>query len=312
MNILFNALVCGLGNCGGARTILLCQQELIKLGHRCSVAARVDNFMWFNHKQVINYIPNDTDVIINVSAKDYMVTRNSNVPKKYAWWRAHENWSNTEGYLRRCYLDKEVKNIVNSVGLQKRLLTYDAESVVVYQGVDIDEWKDLKLRPKDKIRIGCLYSSRDIKRWKDFVELSELLGNIKYEYVAVGTSKCKDIFLSKYLQNPSHDYLNSLYSSCHIWMSPVTSEGLHNPPMEAALCGALVLCSDCITNGMILDYVFNNTAMIYNQGSIEQAARLVRYPNWSLVSNMQEHIKSKIGTRRYNMMKLIKILEEDK
>ena len=308
MNILFNALVCGLGNCGGARTVLLCQQELIKLGHVCNVATMVDNFTWFEHKQVINYIPSDTDVIINVSAQDYVVTRNSNVPKKYAWWRAHEDWSNTEDFLIKCYLDKEVKNIVNSVGLQKRLASYGAESVVVYQGVDIDKWEDINLRPENKIRIGCLYTKQPRKRWKDFVRIEESLGTEKYEYVSVGNEIPGDTFLTKSVSNVGYEELEMVYSSCHMWFAPTDSEGLHNVPIEANLCGCLVVCSDHELNGMVLDYAFDDTAMIYEFGDLKQASELISSPDWSLVGNMQEHIINNIGTREDNMKKMVDVL----
>ena len=311
MYIVFNSAVSGLGNNGGSRTILLSAKELESLGHRCDVVTNTDNFTWFEHKHVINYIPNDADVVINVAAVDYEVTRRCNVPKKYAWWRGHENWSNTEGFLCRCYLDREVKNIVNSKGMQKLLEDYGTESAVVYQGIDIDKWSNENLRSEQNIRIGCLYSSRDIKRWKDFVKLSKTLGCHGYDYVAMGSGRCTDGFLTEYLQNPLHRDLNSLYSSCHIWMSPVISEGLHNPPMEASLCGVLVLCSDCATNGMVLDYAFDDTAMIYKYGHIEQAVELIRNPDWSLVGNMQEYIRKNIGTRVYNMKNMVAVLDTE-
>lgn len=310
MKIVFNLIIAGCGNNGGTRTVLLSAQALESLGHNCNVVARVDNFTWFPHKAVINHIPNDTEVIINASAADYEVTRRSNVPRKYAWWRAHESWSNTEDYLRNCYLDKEVKNIVNSVGLQNRLKSYGAESCVIYQGVDLDLWNDLNLRPKDKIRIGCLHTKQPRKRWKDFVELAKILGPDKYEYVAMGSANPENCsFLTEFKLNAGVDELNNLYSSCHIWFAPTENEGLHNVPMEAALCGCLIICSDYPMNGMILDYAFDDTTMVYKFGNLDEAASLIRNPNWKVIDKMYDCLKIHIGTREDNMKKLVGCLE---
>jgi glycosyltransferase involved in cell wall biosynthesis len=313
MNIVFNATVCGLANNGGSRTIFKSAEMLENLGHGVEIATCADNFTWFRHKPTIKYISGAFDVIVNVSAFDYNFTRTSSIPIKVAWWRAHESWSNSEEVLTNYYLDEEVKNLVNSKGLQKLLVDRGAKSEVIYQGIDFDQWGDRSLRPKNKIRIGCLHTKQPRKRWEDFIKLSSILGGNGYEYVGIGSVVPEDVsFLTEFIHNANVEQLNNLYSSCHIWFAPTESEGLHNVPMEANLCGCLVVCSDHYLNGMIFDYAFNNTAMIYKFGDIEMAAELIKNPNWGLVDNMNIYLRDKIGSREDNMRKLVVILGKEK
>lgn len=309
MKLAFNGLVSGLGNNGGSRTILKCAEVLNSLGHRCDVIANADNFTWFDHKPVIRYVPDDLDVVISIAAVDVVSTLNMDVPIKAWYIRAHELWSNPEHLLKDYYRNENIINIVNSKGLQQQLAAYGADSRVVYQGIDFDWWEDRKLRPKNRIRIGCLYTKQPRKRWEDFVRLAEILGTDDYEYAGMGNAESSEDFLSDYVYNVGYNELCDLYSSCHVWFAPTNSEGLHNVPMEANLCGCLVVCSDHPLNGMVYDYAFlDNTAMVYDRGSIDNAADLIRNPKWELVSNMQNYLKNNISTREYNMFELINYL----
>jgi glycosyltransferase involved in cell wall biosynthesis len=310
MKLAFNSKSSGLGNGGGTRTVLLASKTLESLGHRCDIIANVDNFTWFDHKPIIRQIPNDLNAIINVAAVDYELTKKSNVPIKAAWWRGHEIWNNKEDYLHYCYTNTEVKNIVNSKGLQWLLASYGADSTVIYPGIDFDWWEDRKLRSKDKIRIGCLYQKKPTKRWKDFVKLAEILGNKNYEYVGFGDTMRKDSFLNKFIRYPTHEELVKLYSSCHIFFLPTVSEGLHSVGLEAALCGCLLVGNNDPKNGMSCDYLFDGkTGMIYPSGDINVAAELIRNPNWAPVSKAQKFIVENIGSRETNMKKLVEVLE---
>ena len=312
MNLVYNSSVSGLGPNGGSRTILLSARTLEALGHRCDILANVDYFNWFKHKPVIKHVPKGIDAIINVAAVDYESTKKSNVPIKVAWWRGNETWSNTEDHLKYCYMDTEVKNIVNSKGLQSLLSSYGAKSEVVYQGIDFDLWEDReRLRLSDKIRIGCLYQKKTTKRWVDFVELAQILGGDRYKFVGFGTEMRHDSFLDFFISNPTHDELINFYSSCHIFFCPTELEGLHNIAIEASLCGCLIVCGDSLMNGMCQDYAFyNDTAMVYEARNVEQAAAMVRIPDWKLVNRMQDYLKFNIGSRETNMKKMIKHLEE--
>jgi len=313
MKIAFNMSQCGLGNNGGTRTIIKCAETLEKLGYRCDIIATIDNFTWFNHKSVISYIPSDLDVIIAASALDVLSTLNTRVPKKAWYIRAHESWSMSNEKLAKRY-NSGIINIVNSKGLQQKVSSFGANSKIIYQGIDFDWWEDKKLRKDGVIRIGCLYTKQPRKRWKDFIKLAEILGHKDYEYVSMGNAQPANkegYFLKKHIFNVGHEELCDLYSSCDIWFAPTENEGLHNVPMEANLCGCLVVCGDESLNGMIYDYAFpNNTVMVYNKKDIEHAAELIRNSDWGLIKNMQQHLKHHIGTREDNMKKLVGYLED--
>jgi hypothetical protein len=280
------------------------------LGHECSVVAHADNFTWFDHQKPIGYLPKDLDAIIAVACSDVVVTLRTDVPIKAWYIRAHENWAMSDVALSKLY-NSGIINVVNSKGLQQQLAACGADSKVVYQGIDFDWWKDEALRPEDKIRIGALYTKQPRKRWKDFEKLAEILGEDEYDYLSVGNAHPNRKFLSKSWANVDHDWLKRAYSSCHIWFAPTDSEGLHNVPMEANLCGCLVVCADEPLNGMIYDYAFpDNTAMVYNRKDIEHAAELIRNPNWDCIARMDNCLRNSIGTREDNMKELVSYLEK--
>jgi len=307
MKLAFNSLNSGIADNGGSRTVILCAKTLEKLGHRCDIIATVDNFTWFDHKPVLSYIPNDLDVIIATACTTVESTLRSNIPKKVWYIRGNEVWMYPEERLSMLY-NVGLFNIVNSKGLQIKLKSYGAESVVVHQGIDLDDWKYVGGRPYDKIRIGCLYQKKLTKKWKDFVKLSAILGHKDYEYVGFGDTMREDSFLDKFVCLPTHEELIKLYSSCHIWFCPSILEGLSNVPMEAALCSCLIVCSNAPLGGMIYDYAFDDTAMIYEVGNIEHAAEQVRNAKWEKAANMHGYLTHFIGSREKNMEKFVEIL----
>jgi len=309
MRLAFNTVNSGLANGGGSRTVILCSQTLEKLGHRCDIIGVDDRFTWFKHKPIIPYFPSDLDAIIATACTTVKSTLRSNVPVKAWFIRGHEIWMYPEEQLVGLYKSGLI-NIVNSKGLKQKLASYGADSVIVYPGID-SFWEDRNLRPKDKIRIGCLYQKKLTKRWEDFVALAKILGTEKYEYVGFGDKMRNDEFLTDFKGNPSVDELINFYSSCHIFFAPTELEGLFNPAQEAALCGCLIVCGDEPMGGMIYDYAFpDNTAMVYERKNIEHAAKLIRNPNWDVIERMDNHLRNNIGSREKNMKKMISLLEK--
>jgi len=306
MYIIFNALNSGLGNNGGSRTLIKCAETIESLGVRCDIVATDDNFTWFNHKKPISYIPNDADVIVATACTTVESTLSSNVPKKVWYIRGHELWAHNEKFIGALY-NSGLINITNSIGLMKKVESFGAKAITIPQGIDLDLWYDLKLRSHNKLRIGCLHQNKSTKRWKDFVKLAEILGNA-YEYTAFGTNVKDYNFLSSFINNPSFDELREFYSKCHIWFVPTELEGLHNPPMEAALCGALVVCNDHPMSGIALDYGIERTSMVYRHRDIEHAAEVIRNVNWSKVEVMQQFLINEIGSREKNMKEFIDVL----
>jgi hypothetical protein len=308
MKLAFNSLNSGLGNNGGSRTIILCAAMLENLGHDCSILATVDNFTWFPHKQVKRHIPRDLDAIIAVACTDVDYTVQMNVPRKAWYIRGHEVWTMPEEELSKRY-NAGLFNIVNSSGLQDKLKSLGADSVVVYQGVDVDFWRDMYLRSEEKIRIGCLYNRKPTKRWGDFVKLANILGTDDYDYIGIGDTMRNDDFLTFFWANASKHQLLDIYSSCHIWFAPTELEGMHNVPMEASLCGCAIVCSDHEMNGM-LDYSFDgHTTTVYESRNIEQASAAIQTIDWTITDRLQKMILDKIGDRRVNMIKMIQYLE---
>lgn len=312
MKLAFNCLNSGLGNGGGSKTTIMCAKVLEDLGHRCDIIATTDNFTWFDHKPVINYIPDDLDIIIATACTTVQSTLQANVPKKAYYIRGFETWVMDEKKLAAGY-NSGLFNITNSYGLQRKLREFGAKSIVIHQGIDFEQWEDRNLRSKNKTRIGCLYQKKPTKRWVDFVELASILGSKNYEYVGFGTELRKDSFLDCFVCSPTQWQLVNLYSSCDIWLIISELEGLHNIGLEASLCGCLIICNDSPLNGMIYDYAFDDdmpTAMIYKARDIEDAVTKIKDPNYDTISRMQFYIKEFIGSRKTNMKKLVSILEK--
>jgi glycosyltransferase involved in cell wall biosynthesis len=268
---------CGLSNNGGTRTILKSNDFLKKIGYdSCIYSNKENKFTWFHVKDILKKIPEDIDVLIATGAKTVDETLKSNAKLKIWYIRAHETWCCPEEYLVKLYHSNILK-IVNSEGLKKKLISFGVKSEdihVIYQGIDFEMWREEKKRKEKKINIGCLFSEKKRKNFKDFVNLYSVLGDDKYNYYAFGAEDCKFSFLKEYFKNPTIQQLNYVYNKCDIWFAPTTSEGLHNVPMEAALCGCLIMCNNVLINGMVCDYAFHNeTALIYKD--IEDACNII-------------------------------------
>lgn len=317
MNICFNLQNCGLGNNGGSQTIILSSQTLNDIGHKSNIVTDHggSGFTWFKHAKPIKNFPNDTDVVIATGCTTVIHTSKLNIPKKYWWIRGHEIWGYPEKKLLSLYNLKNVVNITNSHGLAKRIskLGCTEPCHVIQQGIDLDLWEDLNLRKDNKkIKIGCLYGQKPSKKWSDFVTLSKMLGSDQYEYIGIGSaSPPNSSFLSSFAKNASKEKLKEVYSSCDIWFAPTVNEGLHNVPMEASLCGALLVCSNSDYNGMIHDYAFHNrSAFIYS--NLDEAVSIIetkkREDNLNIIKESRKIIENDIGSRPHNMKKLIKLI----
>ena len=317
MNICFNVQNCGLGNNGGSQTIILSSQTLNDIGHKSNVVTDHggSGFTWFKHAKPLKYFPDDTDAVIATGCTTVINTSRLNIPKKYWWIRAHESWGYPDKKLVSLYNLPEVTNLVNSNGLVKKIKKLGSSQPchVIYQGIDFQLWGDLNLRKQNKkIRIGCLHTNQPRKNWAEFQKLADLLDHNKYEFVGMGSSPARDSFLSEFITNATKPQLKNLYSSCDIWFAPTKNEGLHNVPMEASLCGALIVCSDRSDNGMIHDYAFHErSAFVYS--NLDEAISIIetkkREENLHIIQESQRIIYEDIGTREHNMKKLIKLIK---
>jgi hypothetical protein len=100
--------------------------------------------------------------------------------------------------------------------------------------------------------------------------------------------------------------LVKFYQSCDIWFVPCKREGLHNVPMEANLCGSLIICSDSPTNGC-MDYCNRDTAHIYS--TLKEAVGMIERPDFTKVKRMQKLLREKIGNREKNMKQLVELFK---
>lgn len=134
MIITFNAMVCGLGNNGGSRTIFKSAEILIKLGHIVYVSALVDNFTWFKHMPCRSGISPDSDAVVAVSALDVGHTLQCAPDRAHkAWWmRGWESWQS------RNVIDlaRKIHVICNSSWMVNELSKHGIKADLCFSGLD--------------------------------------------------------------------------------------------------------------------------------------------------------------------------------
>lgn len=169
---------------------------------------------------------------------------------------------------------------------------------------------------RTRFTIGCLYSTKPRKNWKAFLNLySKLPKSMGIRYVGFGSEPNSSILLAQYAQCPDVATKRSIYSQCHLWFAPTTNEGLHIPPMEAALCGAVVLGNDEPSAGMVDHLKYGETG--YTFQTVEQACALVqkcfnnRIALTALNRRHQEVIRDKIGSVEQNAERFERQLETE-
>lgn len=305
MRIIFNALKTNLGNTGGCRTIVKSRDALRRMGHDCDIVATKSKYTW-EKVDVLSAVPR-CDICIAISVLDIDNTRKAPADIRALWLRGPEwRWLMDE----KLALEKlaRIQVVCNSAWLVEYLYDHKINAALCYAGMDIEFWQNtVKKRWKT---IGCLYSSRESKQWKDFVSLAKVLGD-KYQYFAFGLEKCKDAFLNEYYQNPSPDKLRGFYNRCKYWFAPSALEGFHNPPAEALLCGALPVVAD-LRRGGTADYIQDKvTGLRY--ADLAQAVEQIEqievndFARQSYITMGRTMLQS-IGTREQAMERMIKTL----
>jgi len=292
---------------GGSRTIILSCEALRRCGHEAAIVARKDRFTWFRHPRVIASIPSNADAVIAVSISDVplVMQKAPNTAVKAYWARPIETWQmNSQRIYEVLKAFAKSGGIIlcNSEWQIRKLAKHGINAKIQYAGLDLDEWHNLRLRP-EKITCGALYSDRASKQWNVFASFMNKAKGLRF--VAFGLGKPKE-GLDYYVENPTHEELKKLYSSCHVWIATSKMEGFHNPPTEAALCGCLVVCSDNPHNGCG-DYANSETAETY--ATSDGLVSLMDNLDYSKVPKMQELLRTKIGSRETNMAKLVEALK---
>ena len=298
MRIVFDLHNVGLGNNGGSRTLIKCAETLSLLGIDVIMYSNVPSkYTW--HQPAINYVqgsrmPN-SDIVIATGYDSVRHVLSAKARKKYYYIRGFERWRTSESKLFQSY--KALHCIVNSQWLYSLLKSKKIPSSIIYPGLDFKKFKDLGL-PRNH-GFGAIYSKQHLtKRYRDAIAIQKMTGLVLQS-------------LNKDISNVNDTEMNIWYSTVGIWFAPTELEGLHNPPMEAALAGCPLVCTDHPRSGMQDYAIHKKTALVYPAGNIRVAIKYIekllddKKLRQTLNKNMVDLLHKKIGSRKSNMRKLI-------
>ena len=303
MKIIFNLHNVGLGNNGGSRTLIRCGETLASMGHKVIMYSNIKSqYTWHSPKGIFfqtSLSSPSCDIAIATGIESVYNTVNSKAKVKAYYIRGYESWKATDKQLLSSY--KKLRCIVNSEWIYKLLKDKNIVSDIVYPGLDFEWYKTSEDAFQRDIVGGLYHKKHKTKRHKDVIEASRISG-----------FDCE--MMNKDIINPSPKKQRRWYNSMKVWMAPTQLEGLHNPPMEASLCGCAVICSDHPRNGMSDFAIHNETALVYKDGDINQASSYIKELmandglRKNLNANMIKLLNNKIGSREKNMNKLMDIL----
>lgn len=339
MRIIFNLVRCNLANNGGSQSIIRMAMALEELGHNVSILLDQPNrFTWFGIPQkILHYMPKKLskekwpicDVMIATgcsTVESTLMYPHIPIKQKLYWIRGHETWTDSEENLFAKY-KSGLTLLVNSEWLRDMIFTKcGISSHIQYPGLPIEEINTYrnKLQKTRKITdakgvMGALYyTDKRTKRFDDVIEICSELNkkNMLSKLILFGN---KPMMTSDY-HLPIEFYLRPLMeekveimSSCDIWLSTSTLEGLHIPPMEAGLCGCNIVARAASRSGVV-DYAIDIITS-KNFITVEEAVKCIRdyiyFPKIrrSNQANLKYILENKIGNVEQNAMKMIKLFE---
>lgn len=304
----------GLADNGGSQTIIKACHILNRMGHSACIVTKVDKHTWIKHDKPVKHIPRNVDVVIACSVSDIepMLKTKPQKAKAYWWCRLREDYQ----MPKRKILQKadKVRVLVNSEGLQFWLKRHGINSQILYQGYD-KKWNDFSSHYKNYV--GFLVSNKKRKNFDLVKKIVKKLG-AEYKYVGFGNDISGSVkrFVKKhftyFVENADYNSRLKIYNSVRVWVSTSTSEGLHNCPIEAALCGCAIAYPDSMLAGCSDHCIDTVTAWRYEASNTDSAIKAIERANRSRNKKHIEVIKDKIGTRRQNMVKLIEILQKER
>jgi hypothetical protein len=299
MIIAFNLNKVGLSNNGGCRTIIKCAETLSGLGHEVYLFSPTNRYNWHQIRvPVVKSLPK-CDVLVATGYRSCADTLRRKAKAKLYYIRGFETWIAPKAKLVESY--RSLPCVVNSRWLQEYLNSKGVDAHLVYPGLDFETFYE---EPDSKRKfLGALFHTRHkTKRHKDAMQIAERLGR-------------KLVMLNRDIRNPNPRKLRRFYNSIDVWISPSELEGLHNCPMEAALCGAAIVATDHPRSG-VADYAIDNeTALLYPARDIKTACSKVNnlltdaHLKASLKSSMTARLESVIGDRKHNMQSFVRIME---
>jgi hypothetical protein len=291
MRICFYAGVSGLGNNGGTNTVVRSAAVLREFGHDVSIVATIDRFTRVAHPPCYPEIPRNADVVIGTSYMDIKRMHEvcPNGCRKFWWMRLWDSDRISEKEIRQ--LASAQHTIVNSTWMAEKLKECGLRYSVVHQGVDLEFWTP---GPTcfSPCNVGALIRREKWKRFGDVDALSELGVRVETPVFREGDPHT----------------IRSWYRSLKYLFAPSEREGLANTPMEAALCGALPICRKEPSAG-VGDYLDSGCAVLYrNLEEIPSLIANVERVRRVLVRQARVNIIDKIGSREWNMHKLVEVL----
>jgi len=327
MKIVFNAINCGLGNNGGSQTIVQSANTLTKLGHDVTIVDSGRNqHTWHKliakHEQMktLEQCP-ECDVIIGTGIKTFkdVVEYNKNV-KKYHWIRGWETWQlSTPDMITLFKNNPSVKLLTNGTSIQKLLKNYDISSQIQLAGLDnCDVLSTHSYKKKSQLCIGGLINLKHLTKNSEWlIKIHKYLSSfldVKLYTFGMHEFKTPNIFFHSHIVNPNHKVKQSIYQKVDFWFAPSINEGFHIPPAEYMLTGGVTIGVSAPLNGT-KQYLFNNKTGFYKKSWKDMAEIVLQnHENYNLLNeignNAQIYIKNKIGSRKQNMEKFIKILEK--
>lgn len=298
MRIVFNLHNVGLGNNGGSRTIIRCAETLGRLGEEVILFSNIKSrYSWHIPENVTFVNCNDSpksDIVIATGHGSVQSVCESIAKIKLYYLRGYEVWITKPQCLISHY--KKLKCIVCSEWLYNMLKKHNINATLLYPGLDFEWFYDLDYKRKG---IGGLYSDRHTtKRHNDVITIANAIG-------------CDLSMLNRDIKHASSDQARKWYNGLKVWFAPTELEGLHNPPMEAALCGCALVCTDHPKSGMSDYAIHSKTAMVYPARNLEIAAKYIRIllkdedMRKELNVNMVNLLRSKICSRETNMQKFL-------
>ncbi|MCD6435597.1 MAG: glycosyltransferase, partial [Clostridiales bacterium] len=240
----------------------------------------------------------ECDVAIATTPKNVDHTLSLKAKRKFYYIRGYEVFWCSKELVHSGY--KKIKCIVNSEWLQRKLNSLGVNSEIVYPGLDFDLFSKNN-DDRGNILGGLFHNNLKTKNHKHVLKVSKSLGY-------------STLMLNRDISSPSPESLRSFYNKIKVWMAPTELEGLHNPPMEASLCGCGLVATDHEMSGMS-DYAKHlETALIYPAGDLKLASQYVstlmkdKELRDELNDNMVELLRKKIGNRKDNMRKILEII----
>lgn len=330
MKIIFDLRNTGLGNQGGSATLVNCANTLFQLGHGVYVVDSMKNqHTWtplLARHLIIkkSYQLPSADVIIATGYKSVKATVNAptDCGEKFHYIRAWETWQMPEQAIVKNILQQPTIKIVNSIGLQKKLKSYNIDSKIIRPGYDFGDFypEIKKTSPPISIILGGVYRTGKFAYIKRTDWILKAATRIKkkrkdVELWMFGTEpNPKHSVIDKYFRSPSKEDKQYFYNMVDIFLAPTKQEGLHIPPAEAMLTECSVVGTNAELSGM-QDYLIHEQTGLVSDNNFQSFSinveRLVINKNLRRKLGISGRLKIlDIGDRETNMKKMVEFLGE--